>query len=87
MKSEKPGFGWDGMLAGATVEANRLANTLLLELPLLLELQLVLLPQLPFNPAVTIGPGGDGVGSSKTWVGFSGNFVTAKTGKKRRHPH
>lgn len=76
MKSEKPGFGWDGMLVGAAVEANRLANTLLLELPLLLELQLVLLPQLTFNPAVTIATGGGRGGSSKTGVGFSGTFAT-----------
>lgn len=76
MKSEKPGFGWDGMLVGAAVEANRLANTLLLELPLVLELQLVLLTQLPFNPAVTIATGGGCGGSSTTGVRFSGNVVT-----------
>lgn len=60
--------GWEGCkFADAVEEANKLANTLLLVLPLLLEL--VMLLELPFKPS------SDGV-SSKMRRGFSGNSAT-----------
>ena len=74
MKSEKPGFGRDGKLgaAGAVmVDANMVANTLLLVLAAapLLELQLVLLLQLSFKPVTAIETGG--TETSETGPGFS----------------
>lgn len=55
-------------LADAVEEANKLANTLQLVLPLLLEL--VVLLQLPFKPVAAAGA------SSTIGWGFSGNTIT-----------
>lgn len=62
------------MLADAVEEANKLANTLQLVLPLPLEL--VVLLQLPFNPVVAGA-------SSSICGGFSGNSITKAEVEKR----
>lgn len=76
IRSVKAG-GWGGCkLADEVEEANKLANTLLLALPLLLDV-VVLLFELPFKPVAAA----DGA-SSKVRGGFSGNSAISTKSRK-----
>lgn len=72
IKSVNAGCSGGCKLDDVVEEANKLANTLLLVLPLLLEL--VVLLELPFSAAA-------GVSSNMRW-GFSGNSVKKQVAKK-----